>query len=224
MSLDTIISENKDYWSHRAPGYSEYNNTELNSVKREVWRNVLDERISAHFAGKEKSSLRVLEVGTGPGFFAIILTEADYRVTAIDLTPKMLDEARKNAASLAERIEFIEMNAEHLLFADESFDVIVTRNLTWNLPHPEKAYSEWHRVLRKGGLLLNFDANWYNYLFDEKAKVAYSADRKNAAEKGVDDLNIGDRFEVMEKIARRIPISAIEGPDWDRELLTAMGF
>ena len=47
---------------------------------------------------------------------------------------------------------------------DGSFDVIVTRNLTWNLEEPQKAYQEWCRVLKKGGILLNFDAGWYNYL------------------------------------------------------------
>ena len=36
--------------------------------------------------------------------------------------------------------------------------MIVSRNLTWNLPHPEMAYKEWLRVLKKGGRLLNFDA------------------------------------------------------------------
>lgn len=44
---------------------------------------------------------------------------------------------------------------------DGSFDVIVTRNLTWNLEEPQKAYQEWCRVLKKGGILLNFDAGWY---------------------------------------------------------------
>ena len=48
------------------------------------------------------------------------------------------------------------MNAEELTFAPESFDVIVSRNLTWNLHDPKKAYQSWERVLKSGGLLLNF--------------------------------------------------------------------
>ena len=41
------------------------------------------------------------------------------------------------------------MDAQALEFEDESFDVIISRNLTWNLPHPEMAYKEWLRVLKK---------------------------------------------------------------------------
>mgnify|MGYP000370505004 CR=1 FL=1 len=41
------------------------------------------------------------------------------------------------------------------------------------------AYKEWLRVLKKGGKLLNFDANWYGYLYDDKKREAYENDRKN---------------------------------------------
>ena len=40
-------------------------------------------------------------------------------------------------------------------FQDESFDVVISRNLTWTLPEAAQAYKEWSRVLKPGGLLLN---------------------------------------------------------------------
>ena len=165
----------------------------------------------------------MLEVGTGPGFFAILLCELGYDVTAIDLTPAMLAEAKKNAGTLADEIHWMEMNAEALDFADGSFDVVVSRNLTWNLPHPVQAYAEWARVLRPGGLLLNFDANWYSYLFDDDARRAYDRDRANSAEQGVGDQNVGENFDVMEGIARRMPLSNIRRPAWDLRQLHALG-
>ena len=97
----------------------------------------------------------------------------------------MLMEAKKNAGEAADRIRFLEMNAEALDFEDAAFDVVISRNLTWNLPHPDAAYAEWARVLKPGGLLLNFDANWYAYLFDEKAQAAYDQDRSTARPQGV---------------------------------------
>ncbi len=115
------------------------------------------------------------------------------------------------------------MNTEALCFADASFDAVVSRNLTWNLPHPEQAYSEWVRVLRPGGLLLNFDANWYAYLLDETARAAYEQDRANSAERGVGDQNIGENFDVMEDIARRVPLSGIRRPEWDLKQLSGLG-
>ena len=169
MSLQTILSENKSYWTGLAASYSEVNQLELATQQRQKWSACLHAEIARQFPDRAPESLRVLEVGTGPGFFAILLRERGYDVTAIDLTPAMLAEAKKNAGKLAGKICWMEMNAEALDFEDASFDVVVSRNLTWNLPHPDKAYAEWARVMKPGGLLLNFDANWYSYLFDDEA-------------------------------------------------------
>ena len=122
-----------------------------------------------------------------------------------------------------ERIRFEEMNGEDLQFADESFDAVVSRNLTWNLPHPELAYAEWTRVLKPGGVILNYDANWYAYLYDDRAQAAFDRDRENSARMGVRDENIGENFDVMEEIARQMPLSNIRRPNWDLELLKSLG-
>ena len=220
---DAILRENRAYWTGRAPGYSEVNWEELTSAQRAAWRGVLTERIAACFPERAPGEIRVLEVGTGPGFFAILLAEAGYRVTAIDLTPSMLAQARRNAGALGERIEFIEMNAEALAFPSGRFDVVVSRNVTWNLPDPERAYGEWARVLKPGGLLMNFDANWYRYLFDGVAEAAYRRDRENSRREGLADLNVGDNFDRMEEIARRLPLSRAERPGWDVETLEGLG-
>ncbi len=221
--MTSILGENRTYWSGRASSYSEINRGELEDFHRESWKSVISSRIRAHFPSRSNREIRILEVGTGPGFFAIILAEAGYRVTAIDLTPNMLLEAKHNAGQLASVIDFREMNAEELTFLDETFDVIVSRNLTWNLPHPEQGYRDWCRVLKKGGLLLNFDANWYGYLFDDAARTAYEQDRANTAGKGFRDQNIGENFDVMEDIARRSPLTAVHRPNWDKDVLEALG-
>ena len=228
MCPKTILDENKEYWTGRASGYSEVNRHELSTEQRQRWKNCLREELTRHFSDRALTDLHVLDVGTGPGFFAILLRELGCNVTAIDLTPAMLAEAKENAGPLAAEIEiqFIEMNAEALRFADGSFDAVITRNLTWNLPHPQRAYAEWARVLKKGGLLLNFDANWYAYLFDENAQAAYDKDRANSAEQGVWDQNVGadgEHFDVMEDIARRVPLSYIQRPAWDLKQLSEVG-
>ena len=223
MSLTTILSENKAYWTGRASGYSKVNQDELSTASHKRWQNCIGAKICEHFPERPARDIHILEVGTGPGFFAILLCEMGYDVTAIDLTPAMLTEAKKNAGALAGRIHFLEMNAEALSFEDKSFDVVISRNLTWNLPHPQHAYAEWTRVLKDGGLLLNFDANWYSYLYDEKARAGYEADRANTARSGFEDQNIGENFDVMEDIARRIPLSSIHRPTWDLDVLSMLG-
>ena len=219
----SILKESKAYWTWRAPSYSEVNREELATEQHEVWKQVLTERISTRFPDRIPDQIHVLEVGTGPGFFAILLAEAGYRVTAIDLTPYMLDEARHNAGQLCGRIDFLEMNAQDLEFDDEFFDVILSRNVTWNLPEPEQAYAEWVRVLKPGGMLMTFDANWYAYLFDGEAQAAYARDRENSVEEGLADYNVGDNFDRMEQLARRMSITRATRPAWDIETLMYLG-
>ena len=174
---------------------------------------------SVKFFSFSRETVSYTHLGTGPGFFAIILAEAGCRVTAVDYTPAMLAEARQNAGPLADTITFLEMNAEELSFPDEQFDVVISRNLTWNLPHPQQAYSEWRRVLRPNGLLLNFDANWYGYLYDEEKRAAYEEDRRRTAVKGIKDEYTCTNIDAMESIARQVPLSAIARPAWDLAVL-----
>ena len=161
--LKELLDEIESYWSTRTEGYSEVNQKELHGLQKKAWLSVLEKE----FPKKPKADIRILDIGTGPGFFPMILAEAGYHVDAVDYTEGMLEKAKENAGALCENICFQRMDAQMLTFPDETFDVVISRNLTWNLPEPEKAYKEWYRVLKKSGKMLNFDANWYGYLYDE---------------------------------------------------------
>ena len=212
--------ENHTYWLDRAPGYSEVNQEELEGIQRENWSALLDKMIRDHYGiGEEqRKTVRVLDIGAGPGFLSIILSELGYHVTAADFAETMLEEAKRNAGPLAEQICFQMEDAMDLSLADSSFDVIISRNLTWNLPDPQKAYKEWLRVLKQKGLLLIFDANWYSYLKDEDKRKAYENDRQIVKEQGYEDYNIGEGFDIMEKIAKDLPLTGIIRPQWDEEI------
>ena len=120
----TYEEENIHYWTNRASGYSAVNQEELASDQKSVWRSVICRKISAHLPGKRPEEIRVLDVGTGPGFFAILLAELGYQVTAVDYTASMLDEARHNAGTLARQICFRQMNAEELKAAGVAEDLV----------------------------------------------------------------------------------------------------
>ena len=219
----TYEEENIHYWTLRASGYSGVNQEELASDQKTVWRGIISRRIAARFPDRSPAQIRVLDVGTGPGFFAIILAELGYQVNAVDYTASMLEEAKGNAGALAKKIDFRQMNAEELTFPTASFDVLVTRNVTWNLPNPEKAYAQWMRVLKPGGLLLNFDANWYRYLWDEEAQLGHAQDRENLQSSDVRDETAGTDVNAMEAIARKAPLSARHRPAWDLDVLRRLG-
>lgn len=218
-----LLQEIASYWGTRAEGYSEVNEKELAGSQREAWLHVLEEQ----FPEKKKEEMKILDIGTGPGFFPMILSEAGYTVTAVDYTEEMLEKAKENLGKYTkyglERVTLQRMDAQNLEFADETFDVVISRNLTWNLEKPEQAYQEWMRVLKPGGVLLNFDANWYGYLYDEEKKEAYEADRKKVEEQQLDDHYLCTDIDRMENIARQVPLSAMERPAWDTKLLESLG-
>lgn len=216
-----LLQEIASYWGTRAEGYSEVNEKELAGSQREAWLHVLEEQFP------EKEEMKILDIGTGPGFFPMILSEAGYTVTAVDYTEEMLEKAKENLGKYTkyglERVTLQRMDAQNLEFADETFDVVISRNLTWNLEKPEQAYQEWMRVLKPGGVLLNFDANWYGYLYDEEKKEAYEADRKKVEEQQLDDHYLCTDIDRMENIARQVPLSAMERPAWDTKVLEFLG-
>ena len=210
-----LLNQIEEYWTKRAEGYSQVNQGELATQQRQIWLGNLRE----HLPDKEPKDVKILDIGTGPGFFAIILAQAGYQVTAVDYTEEMLKEARHNAGELAEKIQWLQMDAQNLDFPDQTFDAVVSRNLTWNLENPTRAYQEWLRVLKKGGKLLNYDANWYHHLFDEEKRKEYEEDRKRVESLHMEDHYTCTDIDAMEDIARKVPLSRINRPLWDKELL-----
>ena len=222
--MNNLKNEIHDYWTNRARGYSEYNQQEMADARRTMWRDKLLSLLRNQFPEKEPKEIKILDVGTGPGFFAILLAEAGYQVTAVDYTEEMLKEAQSNAGGLAECIVWKTGDAQALDVESNSFDAVVTRNVTWNLPRPDLAYKEWLRVLKPGGVLYNFDADWYGHLYNEEKRSSYEKDRRQTEEQNVEDYYSGTDIEKMEEIARQVPLSRLERPKWDIETMQKAGF
>jgi SAM-dependent methyltransferase len=94
----------------------------------------------------------VLDVATGTGVVAITAARAGARVTGLDLTPELLDQARENARiAQVPQVVWTEGDAENLPYPDASFDVVVSQFGHMFAPRPEIAVTEMRRVLRSGG-------------------------------------------------------------------------
>ena len=145
MDMEPIKHEMKRYWSRRVEKFSALRCREFESEKHRQWMRELERHLPA---GR---SLDILDVGTGTGFFALLLAEKGHRVTGIDLTPGMIREAGRLSAELGLPARFLVMDAELPELPARSFDAIVTRKLTWTLPSLGRAYTNWHRLLKPGG-------------------------------------------------------------------------
>jgi enediyne biosynthesis protein CalE5 len=96
----------------------------------------------------------VLDIATGigePAISAARVVGPEGRVIAIDLSPGMLDVAKRRAAEAGlDNIEFHEMDAESLPLFDNEFDAVLCRWGLMFLPDPSKALVAVRKVLRRG--------------------------------------------------------------------------
>ena len=196
------------YWTKRSDSFLEQRRAELHSALADRWL----EEIRKYLP--EKPPLRILDVGCGTGFFTILLAKQGHQVTGTDLTPDMVANARILAKEELVNCDFEIMDAEHLSFADNSFDVVISRNLTWTLPEAAQAYKEWTRVLKPGGVLLNFDANYGAVNFAETSDLP-----ENHAHNQLGN----SLMQECEDIKRQLPISSYIRPAWDVEELGKVG-
>lgn len=198
-----------NYWSRRSGDFARLRRDELNSYMADLWL----EEIRKYLPDKP---CRILDIGTGSGFFAILLGKAGHYVEGIDLTASMIEEAKILAAKSGVNSVFKVMDAENLLYPDESFDIVLSRNLTWTLPHPRKAYGEWHRVLKKGGMLLNFDADYgKEHLVQDLISLP-----QNHAHHNINS----DLLAECDSIKANLDISQLRRPQWDSSVLQQIGF
>ena len=96
-----------------------------------------------------------LEIGAGTGYFSLNLMQLGLieRVTATDISPGMLSALASTADRLDLEIETVKAEAEQLPFEDQSFDLVFGHAVLHHVPDPGRAFAEFHRVLRPGGLI-----------------------------------------------------------------------
>jgi ubiquinone/menaquinone biosynthesis C-methylase UbiE len=99
---------------------------------------------------------KVLEVAIGTGL-NIASYPPDVRLTGVDLSPAMLQIARRRADDLGRSVDLREGDAHELPFEDSSFDTVVCTFSLCNIPDVERAVTEMKRVLRPDGKLVLVD-------------------------------------------------------------------
>jgi SAM-dependent methyltransferase len=128
--------------------------------QKESWANfALLETITTPAAGRlvryvgVAKGMRVLDVGCGTGVVAITAARCGALVTAIDLTPQLVERARENSTLANVEVDWREGDAEALPFGDAHFDIVLSQFAHMFAPRPEVAVREMLRVLKTGGTL-----------------------------------------------------------------------
>jgi ubiquinone/menaquinone biosynthesis C-methylase UbiE len=138
-------------WNDHADTYDEWYNTFEGAVE-----NYVDWELLKKYLPENKDA-QILDAGGGTGRIAIPLAKMGYSVTLCDLSPRMLDVAKKKVLreGLSDGIEVLDCDIHKLRFPDESFDFV----LCWD--SGTDARKELIRVAKKGGRIsLFFNNKW----------------------------------------------------------------
>ena len=131
---------------------------QLKSAQREAWAifspqamfTVPPAAALVEFSGVRDGEA-LLDVACGTGVVAITASRIGARVRGLDLSPVLLEDARKSAALIAADIEFVEGDVEAMPYPDATFDVVLSQFGHMFAPRPEVAIAEMLRVLKPNG-------------------------------------------------------------------------
>ena len=200
--------EISNYWNQRSKGFARVRQEELESPMAERWLAEIRRNISLD------KSIKILDIGTGTGFFSILLSRLGHEIIGVDFSKEMINEAKQLSIIYNQDISLYIMDAQNLDFEDHTFDLVISRNLIWNLTNPKKAYIEWIRVLKKGGILLNFDGEYTKEVYEQASPTLPKEHVHNYVEQTLlDQLN---------RINTTLPLKNENRPLWDVTILNEL--
>jgi SAM-dependent methyltransferase len=142
------------YWDGQAPVFDDEPDHGLRDpAVRRAWRQLLLPCLPPVPA-------RVLDAGSGTGTLAVLLGEAGYDVTGVDVAPRMVERARAKAARAGVAAEFVVADAAHPPPAARPYDVVLCRHVLWALPDPGAALRRWVDLLAPAGRLVLVEGRW----------------------------------------------------------------
>jgi SAM-dependent methyltransferase len=152
LSAEEIRDVNTRYHDVAAGHYDAKWGIDFGDVGREQVLVKVDKAVGHRPDGWARS----LEIGTGTGYFTLNLLRAGLigEATCTDISPGMLAALRVNAQQLGLDVRSEQADAEHLPFADESFDLVLGHAVLHHIPDLPRAFAEFARVLAPGGSVL----------------------------------------------------------------------
>lgn len=142
------------YWDAAAPDFDDEPDHGLRAAEtRAAWTGLLT-------AWLPTEPVDVLDVGCGTGSLSHLIAEAGHRVTGVDLSLRMVEQARAKLTAAGLEAHFLVGDAAVPPTGEARFDVLLSRHLVWTLPDPTAALTEWISRIRPGGLLVLIEGRW----------------------------------------------------------------
>lgn len=168
---------------------------------------------------------KALDAGTGAGYSAVSLARMGARVTAIDVSEKMLQQARALSEEYGTDIDFVKADASCTGLPKASFDLVVAKDLLFTCAQPQRVMHELASLIRPGGHLLLFDGNYFSHLSDiefgkRNLHFLESTGKDEIFSRG--DIAGMDRREVYGLMAD-LPLTGVRRPSWDVSYILDLG-
>jgi ubiquinone/menaquinone biosynthesis C-methylase UbiE len=142
----------RDWWNADAEVYDRApSHAASDPVEAAAWRAALEDALPP-------SPAEVLDVGAGTGAMSLLAAELGHHVTALDLAPAMLDQARSKADARGLQLSFVVGRADEPPAGP--FDAVMERHVLWTSPNPGETLTAWRGVVRPGGRLVLFEGIW----------------------------------------------------------------
>ncbi len=152
-TADEIRDVNTRYHDVAAAGYDSKWGIDFGEVGQ---RQVMGKLRKVLGPALDRGFTRSLEIGAGTGYFTLNLLQAGVvrEATCTDISPGMVRKLAINAARLNLQVRTARADAESLPFPDSGFDLLLGHAVLHHLPDLDRAFSEFHRVLRPGGWIV----------------------------------------------------------------------
>ena len=160
---------------HKVAGRYDLMNDLMSGGLHRLWKDALVTRLNP----PRRDGWRVLDVAGGTGDIAFRIVDASHdhaHATVLDINGSMLSVGRERAEKKghADKVDFVEANAEELPFADDTFDAYTIAFGIRNVPRIETALAEAFRVLKPGGRLLCLEFSEVEMPLLDRAYEAWS--------------------------------------------------
>lgn len=151
MSISRRITE---FWDAAADSFDEQADHGLRDPRvSAAW----DARLGAWLPAPPAD---VLDLGCGTGSLSLLAARRGHRVTAVDLSPNMVDRARRKLAAAGVDGRVLVADAADVPPLGHGVDVVLARHLLWTLPEPTAALRHWVTLCRPGGRLVLIEGRW----------------------------------------------------------------
>jgi SAM-dependent methyltransferase len=147
-------SDTARFWDEQAATFDDEADHGLRDpAMRAAWRRLLRALLPPPVAD-------VADLGCGTGSLSVLLAEDGYRVTGVDISPKMIEAATRKSEQIGVSVTFRPGDASNPDLEPASVDAVLVRHVLWSLPDPDAAIRRWRDLLRPGGRLVLIEGRW----------------------------------------------------------------